>query len=78
MLQSSISNFMKFIAASANAGHSGGVLGPSAMAQMLDMQTPAGLPAWLSGQGLGWMRSPLGGQAMPNHWCGDPGVFTAV
>ncbi|WP_332851983.1 serine hydrolase domain-containing protein [Duganella sp. S19_KUP01_CR8] len=80
MLRSSIGDFMKFIAASANAGHSGGVnvLGASAMAQMLEMQTPAGLPTWLSGQGLGWMESPLGGQAMPNHWGGDPGVFTAV
>lgn len=80
MLRSSVGDFMKFIAASANAGHSGGVnvLGASAMAQMLEMQTPAGLPAWLSGQGLGWMESPLAGQAMPNHWGGDPGVFTAV
>ncbi|MDN2709208.1 serine hydrolase [Janthinobacterium sp. SUN118] len=80
MLRSSISDFMKFVAAAANAGHSAGVnvLGASAMAQMLDMQTPVGLPAWLSGQGLGWMASPLGGQAMPNHWGGDPGVFTAV
>jgi len=80
MLRSSISDFMKFIAAAANAGHAGGVsvLGASAMAQMLKMQTPAGLPAWLSGQGLGWMESPLGGQAMPNHWGGDPGAFTAA
>lgn len=80
MLRSSIGDFMKFIAAAANAGHSEGVsvLGASAMAQMLKMQTPVGLPAWLSGQGLGWMESPLGGRAMPNHWGGDPGVFTAA
>jgi CubicO group peptidase (beta-lactamase class C family) len=80
MLRSSISDFMKFIAASANAGKSGGidVLGAAAMAQMLDMQAPAGLPSWLSGQGLGWMASPLYGQAKPNHWGGDPGVFTAA
>jgi CubicO group peptidase (beta-lactamase class C family) len=80
MLRSSIGDFMKFIAAAANAGQSGGisVLGASAMAQMLKMQRPAGLPAWLSGQGLGWMESPLGGRAMPNHWGGDPGVFTAA
>lgn len=71
---------MKFIAASANAGHSAAVdvLGATGMAQMLDMQTPAGLPAWLSGQGLGWMASSLRGAAMPNHWGGDPGVFTAA
>lgn len=80
MLRSSISDFMKFVAASANAGKSGGVevVGATAMAQMLDMRTPAGLPAWLSGQGLGWMASMLGGQERPNHWGGDPGVFTAV
>ncbi|MQA37084.1 serine hydrolase domain-containing protein [Rugamonas aquatica] len=80
MLRSSISDFMKFVAASANGGRSGGVelLGAAAMAQMLDMRTPAGLPEWLSGQGLGWMESALAGQARPNHWGGDPGVFTAV
>lgn len=44
----------------------------------MEMKTPAGPPAWLSGQGLGWMESPLAGQARPNHWGGDPGVFTAV
>lgn len=80
MLRSSIADFMKFIAASANAGDAAGVhvLGAPAMAQMLEMQTPPGLPAWLSGQGLGWMESSLGGNARPNHWGGDPGVFTAV
>ncbi|MQA18474.1 serine hydrolase domain-containing protein [Rugamonas rivuli] len=80
MLRSSISDFMKFVAASANGGRSGGVelLGTAAMAQMLDMQTPPGLPEWLSGQGLGWMESPLAGQVRPNHWGGDPGVFSAV
>jgi CubicO group peptidase (beta-lactamase class C family) len=80
MLRSSINDFMKFVAASANAGRSGGieVLGPDAMAQMLKIQAPAGLPGWLSGQGLGWMASPLGGRERPNHWGGDPGVFTAV
>jgi len=80
MLRSSVGDFMKFIAASANAGQAVGVqvLGASAMAQMLVMQKPAGLPAWLSGQGLGWMESPLDGKALPNHWGGDPGVFTAV
>lgn len=80
MLRSSIGDFMKFVAASANGGTAGGirVLGSAAMAQMFDMQAPPGLPAWLSGQGLGWMASPLGGQSRPNHWGGDPGVFTAV
>lgn len=80
MLRSSISDFMKFVAASANAGKAGGVevLGAAAMARMLEMRAPAGLPSWLSGQGLGWMESTLGGQARPNHWGGDPGVFTAV
>ena len=48
------------------------------MAQMLDMRAPTGLPAWLTGQGLGWMASPLDGATRPNHWGGDDGVFTAV
>ncbi|GLR15262.1 serine hydrolase [Chitinimonas prasina] len=80
MLRSSISDFMKFVAASANGGRAGDVelLGTATMAQMLDMRAPAGLPEWLSGQGLGWMASPLAGQVRPNHWGGDPGVFTAV
>jgi CubicO group peptidase (beta-lactamase class C family) len=42
------------------------------------MQKPAGLPDWLTGQGLGWMASRLNGTVTPNHWGGDPGVFTAV
>ncbi|CAN5901935.1 serine hydrolase domain-containing protein [soil metagenome] len=80
MLRSSIRDFTKVVAASANGGKAGGVqiVGAASMAQMLDMQTPAGLPAWLSGQGLGWMAATLEGQAKPNHWGGDPGVFTAV
>jgi len=80
MLRSSISDFMKFVAASANGGRVSDVelLGTAAMAQMLDMRAPASLPEWLSGQGLGWMASPLAGQVRPNHWGGDPGVFTAV
>jgi CubicO group peptidase (beta-lactamase class C family) len=71
---------MRFVAVSANAGKAGNfeMLGAATMAQMLEMRTPPGLPAWLSGQGLGWMESRLGGQALPNHWGGDPGVFTAV
>ncbi|MFL6657038.1 MAG: serine hydrolase domain-containing protein [Massilia sp.] len=80
MLRSSISDIMKFVAASANAGKAGDIalLGSATMAQMLDMQTPKGLPTWLSGQGLGWMESTLGGQLRPNHWGGDPGAFSAV
>jgi CubicO group peptidase (beta-lactamase class C family) len=80
MLRSSIGDFMKFVAASANGGRAGTVqvLGAAMMTQMLESRSPAGLPAWLSGQGLGWMVSPLAGVSRPNHWGGDPGVFTAV
>jgi CubicO group peptidase (beta-lactamase class C family) len=80
MLRSSIEDFTRFVAASANGGVSGSariVSGP-AMAQMLTMQTPPKLPDWLSGQGLGWAASKLDDRDMPNHWGGDPGVFTAV
>lgn len=80
MLRSSIRDSMQFVAASANGGKTANaqIVGSAAMAQMLDMQTPAGLPAWLTGQGLGWMESKLADRVMPNHWGGDPGVFTAA
>ena len=80
MMRSSIADFTRFAAAAANGGTSGGVriLRPETMAAMVDMQTPVGLPDWLTGQGLGWMESTLEGEARPNHWGGDPGVFTAV
>ena len=80
MIRSSIAAFMPFVAASANGGAARGrrILSESGMAQMLDMRAPTGLPAWLTGQGLGWMASPLDGATRPNHWGGDDGVFTAV
>lgn len=80
MLRSSVSDFTRFVAASANGGAARGakILRPETMAQMLDMKKPTGLPDWLTGQGLGWMASPLNGAVKPNHWGGDPGVFTAV
>ena len=80
MLRSSMEDFIRFVAASANGGTAFGasIVKPATMAQMLDMQKPGGLPDWLSGQGLGWMASPLDGTPTPNHWGGDPGVFTAV
>jgi CubicO group peptidase (beta-lactamase class C family) len=80
MLRSSMADFIRFLAASANHGAALGslIVKPQTMAQMLDMQTPPGLPDWLTGQGLGWMASPLNGISTPNHWGGDPGVFTAV
>lgn len=80
MLRSSVSDFTRFVAASANGGVAGGtrVIGEKTLAQMLHMETPAGLPDWLTGQGLGWASSRLNGCECPNHWGGDPGVFTAV
>ncbi|CAN5843967.1 serine hydrolase domain-containing protein [soil metagenome] len=80
MLRASITDVTAFAAASANGGHARGarILSASAMAQMLDMHQPAGLPDWLTGQGLGWQASNLDGKPRPNHWGGDPGVFTAA
>ncbi|AXI04728.1 class A beta-lactamase-related serine hydrolase [Aquirhabdus parva] len=80
MLRSSVAEFTRFVAASANGGSTRQVqiLGKAAMAEMLDMRTPPELPTWLTGQGLGWGASNLAGKPFPNHWGGDPGVFTAV
>ncbi|WP_235654547.1 serine hydrolase domain-containing protein [Sphingobium yanoikuyae] len=80
MLRASISGFMPFLAASANRGAAGRarMLRAPAMAQMLEMHQPPGLPTWLTGQGLGWMQSDEGGVSRINHWGGDPGVFTAA
>jgi CubicO group peptidase (beta-lactamase class C family) len=80
MMRSSIRDLTRFAAASANGGESGGVrmLSAASQAKMLDMQGPPALPAWLSGQGLGWQTSKLDGAERPNHWGGDPGVFTAA
>lgn len=80
MLRSSIDDFMRFVAASANGGIAEGkrIVSASSMAQMLDMKAPPQLPDWLTGQGLGWMGSKLDDAVLPNHWGGDPGVFTAA
>ncbi len=80
MMRCSITDITRFAGASANGGKFGGVriLSAASQAQMLDMQTPPALPDWLTGQGLGWQASKLNGMARPNHWGGDPGVFTAA
>jgi CubicO group peptidase (beta-lactamase class C family) len=80
MLRSSVSDFTRFVAASANGGAMGGsrLIGENVLAQMLHMEKPAGLPTWLTGQGIGWASSRLNGRDCPNHWGGDPGVFSAV
>ena len=80
MLRISISSFMPFMAASANGGVFEGtrMIGADALARMLVMCKPDGLPAWLTGQGIGWMESADGGRPHINHWGGDPGVFTAA
>ena len=80
MLRASISDFTRFIAACGNGGEAMGarLLRPETVSDMLAMKTPAGLPTWLSGQGLCWQEAPLAGSRLPNHWGGDPGVFTAA
>jgi CubicO group peptidase (beta-lactamase class C family) len=80
MMRASVADLSRYAAASANGGQVDGVriLGEAAMAQMLTPMTPEGLPSWLTGQGLGWQRSQVGGVQLFNHAGGDPGVFTFV
>ena len=80
MLRSSVDDLTKFVAASANGGKAQGfpMLTQSSMDAMLNMHDIPRLPDWLSGQGLGWGSSDLNGVPVPNHWGGDPGVFTAA
>jgi CubicO group peptidase (beta-lactamase class C family) len=80
MLRVSIASFMPFVAACANRGVAGStrLLSAASTSRMLTMHRPPGLPAWLTGQGLGWMESADGGTPHINHWGGDPGVFTAA
>lgn len=76
MIRSSAADMARFVGATANGGSS--ILPSRLQAQMLTMTRPAGLPTWLTGQGLGWQESPLDGAPLPNHWGGDPGVFTVA
>lgn len=80
MLRASIGSFMPYVAAAANRGSTERthMLAAPSMAQMLTMHAPPGLPAWMTGQGLGWMETADGGIPRINHWGGDPGVFTAA
>lgn len=76
MIRSSAPDLAAFVAAAANSGPP--LLTRSLQALMLDMNHPPGLPEWLTGQGLGWQAARLDGVSRPNHWGGDPGVFTAA
>ena len=80
MLTTSAAEFMRFIAAASNGGAAYGarILPAADMAAMLHPERPAGLPAWLTGQGLGWMMSRLDGRELVEHWGGDEGAFTAA
>lgn len=80
MLRASVADFAPFIAASANDGKCGDarICSPTTMREMLVLQQPPGLPAWLTAQGLGWSSAPLGDRSLIEHWGGDLGVFTAV
>ncbi|SDZ20609.1 CubicO group peptidase, beta-lactamase class C family [Lysobacter sp. yr284] len=80
MLRSSIADLTRYVAAAANGGATADarMLRTQSMAELLLMRQPAQLPAWLSGQGLGWMQARLGDRTLANHWGGDPGVFTAA
>jgi CubicO group peptidase (beta-lactamase class C family) len=78
MLRASIGDLTLLVAAAANGGVACGrrLLSAQGVRQMLEMQHVAGLPSWLTGQGLGWAQSLLDGAPRVNHWGGDPGVFT--
>jgi CubicO group peptidase (beta-lactamase class C family) len=80
MIRSSVTDFARYLAACADGGAAYGarLLSKDSMARMLTPTHPAGLPAWLSGQGVGWQMSPLGGTERANHWGGDRGVFTVA
>lgn len=75
-VRASAADMARYLAACSDGG--GRILSRQGMAQMLEMQAPPKLPDWLTGQGLGWQASRLEGQVRPNHWGGDPGVFTAA
>ena len=78
MVRASIADLTLLVGAAANGGAARGtrLLGAASAAEMLVMRKPAGLPDWLTGQGLAWQQSPLDGVPRINHWGGDPGVFT--
>ena len=76
MIRSSAAELVRFVGAAANGGAP--ILAQDLQSEMLTMTRPAGLPSWLSGQGLGWQESPLNGAPLINHWGGDPGVFSVA
>lgn len=76
MIRASAADLGRFVAAVANGGAP--LLDEASQTQMFSMAQPAGLPVWLTGQGLGWQASKLDGVSRLNHWGGDPGVFAAV
>ena len=78
MVRASIHDLTTLVAAAANGGAAKGqrLMSVGSAAAMLAMRQPPGLPDWLTGQGLAWQQSPLGGVPRINHWGGDPGVFT--
>ena len=78
MIRASVSDLTLLAGAVANGGAVGQrrLLRSAGNAEMLTIRKPAGLPDWLTGQGLGWQQSLLDGRPRINHWGGDPGVFT--
>lgn len=80
MIRASVSDVALLAAVVANGGvaRKKRLLSSAGCAEMLAMRMPAGMPNWLTGQGLGWQQSLLGGVPRINHWGGDPGVLTMV
>lgn len=80
MLRASVTDYARFLAATTNGGVLGEarILSEAGLEAMMASTTPPGLPAWLTGQGLGWQRSKLDGIDLVEHWGGDPGVCNAA
>lgn len=78
MIRASVGDVALLAGAVANGGvaRQKRLLSSAGSSEMLAMRRPAGIPNWLTGQGLGWQQSLLDGVPRINHWGGDPGVFT--
>lgn len=78
MIRASVADLTLLMASISNKGSGRGShpIQPASIAEMFEIQKPAGLAEWLTGQGLGWQQSRLEGIPRVNHWGGDPGVFT--
>ncbi|PHR56289.1 MAG: serine hydrolase [Robiginitomaculum sp.] len=80
MLRGSVEDILKFTSACANEGkHDGArILSKKSCEMMMVMEDIHGIPPYLTGQGLAWSAAVIKETAIPSHWGGDPGVYTAA